>query len=202
MSTGNLTKGYWQLLLRPQDREKTIFVTPKGLFQFAMMPFDFHGVALTFQCLVDARLGPCEGFSLTYFDDIIIFSKTWEDHLTNIKEVYQCLQQAGLKVNPMKSKLGFIQLEYLEYGVGKGCLQPQQKKVKTVSTTTTPKIKKQLCQFLKLAGYYSWFILHFTTSAASLSDRLQTHQLNPIVWDKMVSKQPNTSNKHLCPHLS
>lgn len=74
MSTLNLMKGYWQVPLQLKGRENTAFATPKGLFLLVMMPFGLHGAAATFQRLVDTVLGPCEGFTLAYLDDIIVYS--------------------------------------------------------------------------------------------------------------------------------
>lgn len=64
MSALDLTKGYWQVPLQSQDKRKMAFATPNGLFQFKVMPFGLHGVAATFQRLVDTILGPCEGYAL------------------------------------------------------------------------------------------------------------------------------------------
>ena len=58
LSSIHLNKGYWQIPVRPQDREKTAFCTPKGLYQFVKMPFGLHGVAVTFQRLMDQVLTP------------------------------------------------------------------------------------------------------------------------------------------------
>lgn len=79
----DLMKGYWTIPLHPQD-EKTAFTTLKGLFNFTAMPFGLHGAAITSQCLVDTMLSPCESYTLTDLDDIVIYSKTWEEHLQHL----------------------------------------------------------------------------------------------------------------------
>lgn len=83
----DLMKGYWQVLLRPQDKVKMAFATPKGLYQFKVMPFGLHGAAATFQRLVDTILSSCEDHVLAYLDDILIYSRTWEQHLIHLKRV-------------------------------------------------------------------------------------------------------------------
>lgn len=93
------------------------------------MPFGLHGVAATFQRLVDTVLGPCEGFTLAYLDDIIVYSKSWDEHLEHLNQVFHQLQRSGLKVNPKKSKLGVQELDNLGYTVGGGRLKPQQRKI-------------------------------------------------------------------------
>lgn len=103
MSALDLTKGYWPVPLRAQDRTKPTFATLKGLFQFTAMPLWLHGAAATFQCLIDTALGTGEGYTLAYLDDIIIYSKTWKEHIAHLRQVFHYLQEAGLKINPKKS---------------------------------------------------------------------------------------------------
>lgn len=115
-------KGYWQILLQPQDKENTAFTTPKGPFHFTWMPFGLHGAAATFQSLVDTVLNPCEKYTLTYLDDSVVYSKTWEEHLHHLHRVFHELHTAGLHVHPKKSKVGFRELDYLGYTIGGGQL--------------------------------------------------------------------------------
>lgn len=94
------TKGYWQVPVKSQDREKTAFATPSGLFRFKRMPFGLHGVATTFQRLVDHALEGCETFSRAHIDDIVVSSSSWEEHLAHLHQVLQALEKAELKANP------------------------------------------------------------------------------------------------------
>lgn len=108
------------------------------------MPFGLHGTAATFQHLMDALLAPDEGFTLAYLDNIIMFSKTWEDHLAHLADGLQLLKDAELKINPQKSKLAFPKLEYLGYIVGHGHLKPQPSKAAAFQGASQPQTKKQL----------------------------------------------------------
>lgn len=76
LSSLDLTKGYCQVPVRPQDWEKTAFAMPQGLFHFIVMPFGLHRVVATFQRLVDRALGACKSFCVAYLDDILVFSST------------------------------------------------------------------------------------------------------------------------------
>lgn len=125
ISALDLTKGYWQVPLRPQDKPKTVFAIPKGLFQFKVMHFGLHRAAATFQRLVDMVLSTCDDFILAYLDDILIYSRDWGQHLSHLSRVFQLLLKAGLRINPKKSKVGFTQLEYLGYTIGEGTVKPQ-----------------------------------------------------------------------------
>lgn len=175
ISAIDLTKGYWQVPVKPQDRE-TRFPTPSGLFQFRQMPFGLHGAAATFQRLVDRAPEGCEAFAREYIDDIIISSSNWEEHLQHLHQVLQALNRVGLKVNPSKSRLGFQELKYLGYMVGKGCLKPLPDKVLLPEEHPRPTTKKHLQQFLGFVGYYSRFIPHYTSLASTLT---RPHPMDP-----------------------
>lgn len=96
MSALDLTKEYCQVPLWLKDKRKTAFAMPKGLFRFTVMPFRLHGAAATIQHLVDTILGSCEGYNLAYLDNIILYSKTWEEHMHRLRQVYHHLQEAEL----------------------------------------------------------------------------------------------------------
>lgn len=108
------------------------------------MPFGLHGAAATFQRLVDTVLVDHRTFTAAYIDDIIIFSDTWGDHLRHLRAVLQALHAAGLKANPSKSHLGFQELKYLGFLVGRGAVRPLPAKVLQLKDYPTPQTKKQL----------------------------------------------------------
>lgn len=182
LSALDLTKGYWQVPVRDEDREKTAFVTPNGLFQFRRMPFGLHGAAATFQRLVDQALEGCEEFARTYIDNIIISSAMWEKHIRHLEHVLRALERAGLKANPKKSWLGFRELKYLGYLVGRGGLKPLPDKVWTLEHHPRPSTKKQLRQFLGFVGYYSRFIPKYASTAGPLTDLLAKSSPDPLPW--------------------
>lgn len=74
ISTLNLAKGYWQIPMIPESREKTAFATPFGQYEFEVMPFGLHNAPATFQRTMNHVLRECRDFSGAYIDDIVIFS--------------------------------------------------------------------------------------------------------------------------------
>lgn len=120
----------------------------KGLFHFKVIPFELYRAAATFQRLMDTMLSTCEDFMLAYLDDILLYSRTWEQHLSHLSCVFQLLIKAGLRVNPKKSKVEFTQLEYLGYTIGEGTVKPQARKISAIQNAPRPTTKKQLRQFL------------------------------------------------------
>ena len=96
-TTMDLASGYWQVRVKEKDRPKTAFVTRYGLYEFNVMPFGLTNAPATFQRVMDQVLGRINGqFALVYIDDINVFSGTFEEHLTHLREVFQRIRRAGL----------------------------------------------------------------------------------------------------------
>ncbi|KAL5460004.1 hypothetical protein EMCRGX_G033412 [Ephydatia muelleri] len=113
-TTLDLASGYWQVEVATEDRPKTAFVTPEGLFQFKVMPFGLCNAPATFQRLMDRVLGGLKWSScLVYFDDIIVIGSTFSEHLKHLAAVLTHLRQSGLKLNPTKCKLCQQQVTFL-----------------------------------------------------------------------------------------
>ncbi|GBN23893.1 Retrovirus-related Pol polyprotein from transposon 17.6 [Araneus ventricosus] len=85
----DLRSGYWQVEIRPEDREKTAFTTGQGLWQFKVMPFGLCNAPATFERLMETVLrGLSSEACLVYLDDIIIVGQTFEEHLNNLHKVF------------------------------------------------------------------------------------------------------------------
>ena len=77
-----------------ESKDKTAFTTPFGLYEFEVMPFGLHSAPATFQRMINHTLRDCWQFARAYIDDIVIFSWSWEEHLTYLQKVFSCLQMA------------------------------------------------------------------------------------------------------------
>ena len=97
----DLRKGYPQVPVRPEDVHKTVVVTPFGLFEFLRMPFGLRNAGQTFQRMMDEILAGL-GFCFVYLDDILVASRSVEEHEVHLREVLTRLQQHGLALNAEK----------------------------------------------------------------------------------------------------
>ena len=182
ISTLDLTRGYWQVPMAKASRHLTAFTTPFGLFQFRVMPFGLQGAPATFQRLMDKVLQGLEDYAAAYIDDLVIHSTTWEEHLTQIRTVFQRLRLAGLTAKPQKCQLGMSRCVYLGHVVGSGLVQPERSKVQGVESFPTPTNKKQVRCFLGMTGYYRKFIPDYASITAPLTDLTKNVAPNQVVW--------------------
>ena len=171
ISTIDLSRGYWQLPLTDESKDKTAFTTPFGLWQFVTMPFGLPAAQATCQQLVDTRLiRGIEDHAAAYVDDLIIFSISWDDHFVHLQDMLEGLQNACLTIKPKKCEFGMKETEYSRHVVGNGMAKPCQSKTEDVKKFQVPEMKKQVRSFLGLAGYYRKFIKNFSDLAAPLTN--------------------------------
>jgi len=97
-------------------------------------------------------------FCAAYLDDIIIFSDTWEEHLSHLRTVLSRIRAANLTLSPTKCCFAVAEVDYLGHHVGLGRVQPRAKKVQAVLDFPAPNNRRHLQQFLGLAGYYRKFV--------------------------------------------
>ena len=98
-STPGLISRYWQVEVKPEDREKTAFVTSEGLYEFNVLPFGIYNGPATFQRLMNISLAGIQWHScLVYLDDITVFGCSFTEHIQNLAEVFQRLRDANLRL--------------------------------------------------------------------------------------------------------
>ena len=95
--------------MREGDRAKTAFTTPRGLYQFRVMPFGLSGA----KRMMDDMIRGLQSSVAVYLDDIVIYSETWEDHVEHIREVLQRLRSSNLTAKPAKCQFGMRECIYL-----------------------------------------------------------------------------------------
>ena len=155
----DLASGYCQVEVAPEDCEKTAFATPDGLFQFKVMPFGLSNAPSTFQRLVEKVLSGLHWSTcLVYLNNIIIFSRTIEEHLERLAEVLGHLHDAGLKLKPAKCCLLRKSVHYLGHVVSERGIETDPQKVKCIKEWPTPVNSKELWQFVGMASYYRKFL--------------------------------------------
>lgn len=139
-STLDLRSGYHQVMLKPEDADKTAFVTRKGIFRWRVMPMGLVGASATFQRTMDIVLSGLNfEICLVYLDDIIIFSDSVNTHLERLQKVFERLRVANLKLRPDKCKLLKNQVQFLGHVVSVNGIEADPSKVAQVKLWPIPK---------------------------------------------------------------
>ena len=165
----DLAKGYWQILVLPEDRPKTAFATHQGLFQFIRMPFGLVSAPAVFARMM-RMLHLADLSAENFFDDILVHSASWSDHLHHVRNVLDRLKSYGLTARPSKILAGFQSLEFLGHVVGSSVLRPDESKTEKILQVSTPTTKKQVRSLLGLLSFYRRYIPGFASVAAPLTD--------------------------------
>lgn len=177
----DLKSGYWQVKLNEKDKEKTAFTCHRGLFQFNVMPFGLANAPGVFQELMSVVLQGQEEFAVPYLDDILIFSKTKEEHVRHIEKVLGSLRRHNLRLKAAKCEFFGKEVQYLGFRVSEKGIQPEGDKVKAIQAIATPTTVKQVRSFIGMTSYYRRFIKDFSVIAEPLIRLTRKHAR--FCWD-------------------
>lgn len=160
---------YWQVLVSPEDRKKTAFLTKYGLYEHVRMGFGMTNSPATFSRVISLVLrGLTWKTMLAFLDDILVMGMNFEDHLKNLAEAFERLRQHGLKLKPRKCILFQSEVEFLGRIVSSNQLKMASKDIETVTEWPVPTSSKEVERFLGLANYHRSFIKNFAEMARPL----------------------------------
>ncbi|KAK6177716.1 hypothetical protein SNE40_015762 [Patella caerulea] len=187
-STLDLKSGYHQVKLAESDKEKSAFsVYGSGLWEFNVMSFGLCNAPGSFERLMERVLkGLSWQICLVYLDDIIVYSKSFEQHLENLTKVFECLKQANLKLNPKKCHLTKEEVTYLGHIVSAQGIATDPAKIEAVKNWPVPVNVKQIRSFLGLCSYYRRFVKGFADIARPLHKL--TEKARPFQWTEECHK--------------
>ena len=150
----DLSKGNYQVQLRPSAIPKTAFISHRGTYEFTRMPFGVKNAPVCFQELMQRVLANHRTFATAYMDDVVVFSKTWEEHLVHVDEVLQALDKAGLTAYPTKCRWEGRAVEFLGHWMGAGNMSVPKHRCEAMVKYERPSTKKGLRAFIGSIGFY------------------------------------------------
>lgn len=185
-TTLDLASGFHQIRMRPEDVQKTAFSVNNGKYEYLRMPFGLKNAPSIFQRAMDDVLREHIGTRCyVYMDDVVVFGKTLDEHVHNLKLILDTLSDANLKVQLDKSEFLHKSIEFLGYIVTDKGIKPNEKKIKAIQEWPVPKNLKELRGFLGLMGYYRRFVKDFAKIAKPLTTLLRGER-NPNANPKIA----------------
>lgn len=156
--------------LDEESRKKSAFITQGGVYEWKRMPFGVTNSPISFQTLMSNVLRRLNWKSvLVYVDDILIFSRSFDEHLQHLAQVFDRLKNANLKLQPTKCHFAGKEVKFLGHVISRKGVSVDPEKTKAVSEFPVPKTPKQVRSFLGMANYYRRFILNFSKIATPLN---------------------------------
>ena len=167
----DLRSGYWQIPVDPRSRDKLAFTCFLGTFSPLSMPFGIcNGPAFFSELMNKVLQGIQHKFALSYLDDVLIYSKTWDEHLEHIQVVFNRLRDAGLKLKMSKCEFLKQEVNYLGHVISASGIKPDLEKVKAIKTLAPPENAKDVRTLLGMSGFYRRFIPNFAKIAKPLTE--------------------------------
>ncbi len=177
----DLRNAYYLVRMREGDEWKTAFNTPRGHFEYLVLPFGLSNAPAVFQAPVnDVLRDMVDQFIYVYLDDILIFSHSLQEHVQHVRQVLQRLLENGLYVKAEKCVFHAQSVPFLGYIVSAEGVHMDTDKVQAVVDWPTPDSRKALQRFLGFANFYRRFIRNFSQLAAPLTALTSTK--TPFRW--------------------
>lgn len=181
-STFDLTSGYYQIPLKKEDIHKSAFVCKYGHFEMTRMPFGLNSAASTFQRTMELALQGLQWVTcLIYIDDIVVYGKTFKEHISRVEEVLERMRNAGLKLKPDKSNMFQTSVIFLGHVVSTEGVKPNPSNIAKIVDWPKPKSEKQIRQFVALGSYYRRFVKDFATIVRPMVEL--TKKGKKFIWD-------------------
>ena len=171
-STVDLKSGFWQIKMAEESHQYTAFTVGNlGIYEFLRMPYRLCNAPATFQCLMQNCLGELNlQYAFIYLDDVIVYSRTPEDHLKQLQAVLDRFALNGLKLKPSKCHFFKESLMYLGHEISTAGMLPDREGIQKIAEMGYPKTVISVRKFIGATGYFRRFIKNYTRIAEPLNN--------------------------------
>ncbi|KAJ0604535.1 putative nucleotidyltransferase, Ribonuclease H [Helianthus annuus] len=166
----DLRSGYHQLRIQEESVPKTAFRTRYGHYEFLVMPFGLTNAPAVFMDLMNRVCKPyLDKFVIVFIDDILIYSRTKEEHEQHLRTILELLKKEKLYAKFSKCEFWIREVQFLGHVVNEKGIHVDPSKIEAIKNWEAPKTPTEVRQFLGLAGYYRRFIENFSKIAQPLT---------------------------------
>ena len=184
-TTLDLASGYWQMALDEESKQKTGFITHRGLYEYNVIPFGLSNAGPAFQRNMETVIADLTN-SMVYIDDIMTYSMTFDEHLIHLEELFKKLKEANLKVKTSKCEFCTSETKFLGYEINSDGIRPDSGKIESVKKYPEPRTRKEVKRFLGLASYYRKFIPDYSTVTEPINRLLKKDTI--FEWTRTCQK--------------
>ncbi len=194
----DLNQGYYQVEVDQKDRHKTSFVLPFGQYEFKVMPFGLKNSPRTFQRAMGNILNHLP-YVKVFLDDILVYSRTINEHEQHLEEVLKLLSQSGATINKEKSRFFQNEVEYLGYVLNEKGIHPCNRNLVKLENFRRPTNVTQCRKLLRLINFLRTFIPNLSAKIYPITQLLKGKEgkKDKVVWKPSMSKIVDDLAKYL-----
>ena len=197
-TTLDVNSAFWSIPLKITDRHKTGFVTQEGHYQWTCLPFGLKISPAIFQRILGniIRKYNLTEFTVNYIDDILIFSRTFNEHILHIKKLLEAIREEGFRLKFVKCKFASNSVKYLGHILQNNTITPLKDNLKSIKDFPIPENRKQIRQFLGKIIFYGKYIPNVSIVLDPLHNLLRKDQT--FNWTKQCEDAFKKIKNYLC----
>lgn len=194
----DINSAFWCILLKLADREKTSFITKYGKFMFKVLPFGMKNSPAIFQRILSniIRRNNLDGFCINYIDDILVFSQSWDAHLSHLEQLFHAITSEGFKLKLVKCVFAAPSVKYLGHIIRHNEILPAQENLAAIARLARPTDKSGVRSILGSINFY----LKYIQSSSKKLEPLHRLLRKDVVfeWTNECEESFEMIKKYLC----
>lgn len=194
----DVNSAFWSIPVRRKDRHKLAFVTHHGHWQWNCLPYGLKSAPAIFQRVLSSvlRKKELDKFAANYIDDILVYSKTYEEHIKHVEQTLIALRDEGFKLNKNKCQFALNEVIYLGHKIGNNHIKPMKDNLIAIKKFPVPQTRKQVRQFLGKINFYLAYIPQHTILLDPLHNLLRKNI--EFLWSKQCNNSFEKVKEYLC----
>ncbi|CAL9001627.1 unnamed protein product [Prunus brigantina] len=189
--------GYNQIFMHPEDQAHTSFITDRGLYCYKVMPFGLKNAGATYQRLVNSIFAPLIGNTMeVYVDDMLVKSRTTDQHIPNLSAVFTILKQYKMRLNPTKCAFGVASGKFLGFMIAERGIEANPEKIQAILDMAIPKTVKDIQSLTGRVAALTRFISKATDRCAPFFKALKGSKRS-ITWTAECDKAFNELKEYM-----